>query len=269
MFLCLSCQGINSDTMFLLMWKITACFHAVNTETVSIVWTCHFARKWTRLCMGVSLNDHLPRVFLALKNTSSSLEPSQPSYLAEISLEVHLVHVEHGLISHTELAVKCARHKNECSVCPDHFALISFTFIVVQIHVRLYFGSDGNRCRLTPSLVVLLQPAVTHLDSIIENNKLQTWQKTLGNLFSSNTLHVHVHVHVHVHAVVRCMYMYTTHTCTWAKSCGLRIGNHLSLCHEFYANEKVWACRSAPPQFNFFYGIKREGKNLQMTNLFQ
>ena len=36
MFLCLSCQDINSDTMFLLMRKITACFHAVNTETVSI-----------------------------------------------------------------------------------------------------------------------------------------------------------------------------------------------------------------------------------------
>ena len=37
MFLCLSCQDINSDTCFLLMRKITACFHAVNTETVSMV----------------------------------------------------------------------------------------------------------------------------------------------------------------------------------------------------------------------------------------
>ena len=37
MFLCLSCQDINSDTMFLSMRKITACFHAVNTETVSMV----------------------------------------------------------------------------------------------------------------------------------------------------------------------------------------------------------------------------------------
>ena len=37
MFLCLSCQDINSGTMFLLMQKIMTCFHAVNTETVSIV----------------------------------------------------------------------------------------------------------------------------------------------------------------------------------------------------------------------------------------
>ena len=36
------CLDIKSDTM----WKITACFHAVNTETVSMVWTCRFARKW-------------------------------------------------------------------------------------------------------------------------------------------------------------------------------------------------------------------------------
>ena len=62
-FLCLSCQDINSDTMFLFMQKITACFHAVNTETVSMVWTCRFAQKWT----GVLLNGHLPGVFLALK----------------------------------------------------------------------------------------------------------------------------------------------------------------------------------------------------------
>ena len=54
----------------LLMWKITACFHAVNTETVSMVQTCRFARKWTGLCMGVLLNGHL---------------------LAGISLELHLV----------------------------------------------------------------------------------------------------------------------------------------------------------------------------------
>ena len=66
-FLCLSCQDINSDTMFLLMRKITACFHAVNTETVSMVWTSHFARKWTGLCTGVLLNGHFPWVFLALK----------------------------------------------------------------------------------------------------------------------------------------------------------------------------------------------------------
>ena len=88
---------------------------------------------------------------------------------------------------------KCALHKNECSVGPDHFALVSLTWVV---QIRLYFGSDRNRCRLSPSLVVLLQPAATEL----ENNKLQTWQNTLGNFFSSNTLHV-----VWCAACIRCI----------------------------------------------------------------
>ena len=67
-------------------------FHAVNNEMVSMVWTCRFARKWTGLRMGVLLNGHLPWVFLTFKkHLSSSLEPSQPSYLAGISLELHLV----------------------------------------------------------------------------------------------------------------------------------------------------------------------------------
>ena len=45
---------------------------AVNTKTVSMVWTCRLARKWTGLCMGVLINGHLHVhwVFLALKNTS-------------------------------------------------------------------------------------------------------------------------------------------------------------------------------------------------------
>ena len=109
------------------------------------------------------------------------------SLLSGISLELHLVAAASGNSSN-ELAVKapfkCALHKNECSVGPDHFALVSFTLVV---QIRLYFWSDGNRCRPTPSLVVLLQPPATHLDGIIENNKLQTWQKTLGN-FSLATL---------------------------------------------------------------------------------
>ena len=126
---------------------------------------------------------------------------------------------------------KCALHKNECS--NGHFVLVSFTLVV---QIRLYFRSDGNRCRLTLSLVMLPQPAATHLGGIIENNKLQTWQKTLGNFFSSNTLH----------ALVRCMYR--AHT--WAgKCCGSQIGNRLSLRHEFYVNGGVWACWSAPPKF--------------------
>ena len=180
----------------LLMWKITACFDAVNTETVSIVWTCRFARKWTGLCMGVLLNGHLPRVFLALKkHLSSSLEPWQPSYLAGISLELQLVAA--WLYKPYRTGCEGPVQMNGCSVGPDHFALVSFTLVV---QIRLYFGSDGNRCRLTPSLVVLLQPAATHLDDIIGNNKLQTWYKTLGN-FSSNTLHA---------------VWYTTHT--WASA---------------------------------------------------
>ena len=113
------------------------------------------------------------------KHLSSPSQSSQPSYLAGMSLELHLVavwpHKPHrtgceGPVS-THVCSKCALHKNECSVGPDHFALVSFTLVV---QIRLYIGSDGNRCKLTPSLVVLLQPAATHLNGIIENNKLQT-----------------------------------------------------------------------------------------------
>ena len=57
---------------------------------------------------------------------------------------------------------KCG-HIIECAVGPDHFALVCFT---AAVQIRRYFGSDGNLCRLTPSLVVLLQPATIHLDGI-------------------------------------------------------------------------------------------------------
>ena len=51
MFWCVVLPGYKVRHDVLLMWKITACFHAVNTETVSMVWTCCFARKSTGLCM--------------------------------------------------------------------------------------------------------------------------------------------------------------------------------------------------------------------------
>ena len=52
-----------------------------------------------------TINGKLPWVFLALKkHLSSSLEPSQPFYLAGISLELHLVATWPH--KHTELAVK-------------------------------------------------------------------------------------------------------------------------------------------------------------------
>ena len=212
--------------------------YAVNTETVSMAWAwCEHVvlhGKWTGLCMGVWINGHLPWVFLALKkHLSSSLEPSQP-YLAGISLELHLV----AAWPYKQYRTGCACllevcTKNECSVGPDHFALVSFTLVV---QIRLYFGSDGNRCRLTPSLVVLLQPAATHLDGIIENNKLQSWQKTLGNFLSSNTLHA-----VWCTACIRRILGQVL--------CGSRTGNLLSVRHEFYVREVVWACRNTPPKF--------------------
>ena len=128
---------------------------------------------------------------------------------------------------------KCALHKNECSIGPDHCTLVSFTLVV---QIRLYFGSDGNWCTLTSSLVVLLQPAATHLDGIIENNKLQTWQKTLENFFSSNTLYA-----VWCAACIQCILGHML--------CGLRIGNFPSVRHKCYVNEGVWVCRNAPPKF--------------------
>ena len=106
----------------------------------------------------------------------------------------------------------------------------------------MYFGSDENRCRLTPSLVVLLQLAATHLDGIIENNKLQTWQKTLGNFFSS----------MQNSAYSGALHVYDAYL---GKCCGSRIGNRLRLRHECYVNKGVCACRSAPPKFKMWYHV--------------
>ena len=104
-------------------------------------WNGEHVVLWTGLCMGVLLNGHLHWDFLALKNTSSLSEPSQPSYLAGISLKLHLVAAWWRPRS-KHVCSKCALHKNECSVGPDHFALVSFTLIV---QIRLYLGSDGSR----------------------------------------------------------------------------------------------------------------------------
>ena len=129
---------------------------------------------------NVVLNGHLPWVFLALKNTSPSLEAFQPSYLAGISLELHLV--------------AAWPYKPHWTCCEDPVQSISVHFIKWvfrrsrplrsgQLHFgQLHFSHPntsvfGNRCRLTPSLVLLLQPAATHLDGIMKNNQLQTWQK--------------------------------------------------------------------------------------------
>ena len=120
---------------------------------------------------------------------------TEPSYLiAGISLELHLGAAwpykpyRTGCEGPVQSMSARSAHYIRMSVPSDpyHFALVSFTLVV---QIRLYFGSDGNRCRLTPSLVVLMQPAATHRDGIIENNKLQTWEKTLGIFFSSKTLH--------------------------------------------------------------------------------
>ena len=59
---------------------------------------------------------------------------------------------------------KWSLHSAENDVGPDHFALVILTFAA---HNRLYLGSAGNRCRLTPSLVVLLHPAAIHLVGIV------------------------------------------------------------------------------------------------------
>ena len=92
----------------------------------------------------------------------------------------------------------------------------------------------------------------THLNGIVENNQLQTWQKPLGNFFSSNTLHV-----VWCASCIRCTLVQVL--------CGSRIGKRLSVRHEFYVNEGVWACRNAPLKLIFSW-YKREGKNLQMRH---
>ena len=54
-------------------------------------------------------------------------------------------------------------HSAENVAGPDHFALVSLTF---DARNCLYLGSAGNKCWLTPSLVVLLHPAAIHLVGI-------------------------------------------------------------------------------------------------------
>ena len=49
---------------------------------------------------------------------------------------------------------------------PSHFARVSFTR---EVHTFLIFSSFGKLCRLTPSFVVLLQPATMHLVGIFAN----------------------------------------------------------------------------------------------------
>ena len=216
------------------------------------------------LCMGVLLNGHLPWVFLALKTPLFFVGAFPAFLLSGISLELHLVAARPYKPYRTGCEIsrpnaidvtRGLRHHhlpywqpqtNERSVGPDHFALVSFTLVV---QIRLHFGSDGNRCRLTPSLVVLLQTAATHLDGIIKNNKLQTWQNTLGNFFSGNTLHV-----VWCAACIRRILGQVL--------CGSRIGNRLSVRNDFYVNEGVWTCRNVPPKFKFkyFYDINVRGE---------
>ena len=55
---------------------------------------------------------------------------------------------------------KWSLHRAEYWVGPSHFARVVFTLVV---QILLKFGSVGNKCRLTPSLVVLLHAAATHL----------------------------------------------------------------------------------------------------------
>ena len=112
-------------------------------------------------------------VFLALKKHPSSLEPSQPSWLAGISLELHLV----AAWPDKPYQTGCEDPVQSMSARSVHYirmSVLSVCSASLYSSKYLYFGSDGNRCRLTPSLVVLLQPAATHLDGIIKNNKLQT-----------------------------------------------------------------------------------------------
>ena len=170
-------------------------------------WTLkRWARKWTGLCMGVLLPLTLSLSRLK-KYLPSSLEPSQPSYLAGILLELLLVAAwpykpyRTGCEGPVQSISARSVHNiimHECSVGPDHFALVSFTLVV---QIRLYFGSDGNRCRLTPSLADgcccnLQQHTSMALSKIISFKP--------DRKLAINTLY----------AVVLCMY--TTHT--WASA---------------------------------------------------
>ena len=65
-------QDINSDTKFLLMRKITACFHAVNTETVSMEMEMDWVTHGSIIIIKWPLAPSLSR----FKKHLSSLEPA-------------------------------------------------------------------------------------------------------------------------------------------------------------------------------------------------
>ena len=48
--------------------------------------------------------------------------------------------------------------------------------------------------------------------------------------------------------------------------CGSRIGNPLSVRHEFYVNEGLWACRNAPPKLLFYNEKKPISQDLLNEN---
>ena len=72
---------------------------------------------------------------------------------------------------------KCSLHSAEKDVGPDPFVLVSLTFFTNN---RLCLGSARNRCKLTPSLVVLLHPAaiVIHLVGIAKKMQERTFSET-------------------------------------------------------------------------------------------
>ena len=79
-FLCLSCQDINSDTMFLFMWKIKACFMP-RTLKLWASWCEHVVCTEVDWVMHGSITKWLLTLSLSRFKNTSLLRGSYPSLL--------------------------------------------------------------------------------------------------------------------------------------------------------------------------------------------
>ena len=123
-----------------------------------------------------SQNYLYPEFFSLPKSTSPFLR-SFRSLLAQWKYCWNGIWQQHGLILHAKLVVKATFKATWLKVgTATAQAARSVQTIwlwsashIRRPYIRLNFGSDGNLWTLTPSLVVLLHPAATHLDGICQN----------------------------------------------------------------------------------------------------
>ena len=119
------------------------------------------------------------RFAAALLGGFSSDEGPAPSWIVGTADDFSILFLaipnwECSLVSMKSSSLKWALQTTLDSDGPLHCALVNLT---LAIHIRRTFSSLGNRWRLTPSFVVLLHPATTHLEGIFAKNPIETYQR--------------------------------------------------------------------------------------------